>query len=201
MMSEFNQALFAELLKKAQGQRSINCYAALAGVSAAHISRLIRKLLATPPEAHTIRKLADQALNGITYEELMKAAGHMTTACTPSGESLAALPPINLNAEAVASLLTLIKTKVLPLLRALELAEHGEKSPVVQAIDSMIQEPDWNAGQCIIFRHVVESLVLRQEELVPAPLHSIESLKERIRSLPAAERKRLMQAILEEYLE
>lgn len=76
-MSGFDRDLFATLLELAKGNRSINQYAMHAGVSSAHISRLLRRMLTTPPESATIRKFAEKAYNGITYEDLMRAAGHL----------------------------------------------------------------------------------------------------------------------------
>lgn len=76
-MTEFDAAQFAALLDQAKGNRSINQYARESGVTSAHISRLSRGLLSTPPSPQIIRKLADSAYNGITYEALMAAAGHV----------------------------------------------------------------------------------------------------------------------------
>lgn len=73
----FNKEKFADLLNTAKGRRSINQYAADSDVTSAHISRLLRSLLDTPPSPQTIRKLADSAENDITYFELMAAAGHL----------------------------------------------------------------------------------------------------------------------------
>lgn len=76
-MTEFDKEKFAELLYKAKGKRSINNYALKSGVTSAHISRLLRGLLDTAPTPPTIKKLADHAQNDVTYEDLMKAAGHI----------------------------------------------------------------------------------------------------------------------------
>lgn len=73
----FNKEKFADLLKQAKGDRSINQYALHSGVSAAHISRLMRCLLDTPPNPDTIKLLADKAYNEVTYDDLMIAAGHL----------------------------------------------------------------------------------------------------------------------------
>lgn len=73
----FDKKNFAFLLKQAKGDRSINQYALHSGISAAHISRLLRELLDTPPSPETIKLLADKAMNDVTYNDLMKAAGHL----------------------------------------------------------------------------------------------------------------------------
>ncbi len=75
--SNFDAVTFAMLLAKAKGNRSINQYANTIDVSAAHISRLLRKLVKSPPAPDTINKLAGGAYNGVTYSELMLAAGHI----------------------------------------------------------------------------------------------------------------------------
>lgn len=75
----FDIKLFAQLLEKAKGNRSINKYASDVDVSPAHISRLLRGLLVTPPSPETIKKLAMGAYNEVNYNDLMRAAGHINT--------------------------------------------------------------------------------------------------------------------------
>jgi len=74
---------------------SINQLALYSGISAAHISRLERGLRPIP-SPDTIRKLAKPL--GITYEELMKAAGYLsddiiTEAAHRSDNFMEDLPP------------------------------------------------------------------------------------------------------------
>lgn len=73
----FDKKSFALLINKAIGERSLNEYARQTGVSAAHISRLSRALLDTPPNPQTIKKLSDYAYNNISYNVLMNAAGYI----------------------------------------------------------------------------------------------------------------------------
>ncbi|MBW9174015.1 hypothetical protein K2F43_22960 [Clostridium estertheticum] len=75
--SNFDLVTFAILLEKAKGDRSINQYANTINISAAHISRLLRKLVKSPPLPDTISKFASGACNGVTYNDLMLAAGHI----------------------------------------------------------------------------------------------------------------------------
>ncbi len=75
--SNFDIVTFATLLEKAKGDRSINQYANTIDVSSAHISRLLRRLVKSPPAPDTINKFASSAYNGVTYSELMLAAGHI----------------------------------------------------------------------------------------------------------------------------
>jgi transcriptional regulator with XRE-family HTH domain len=72
----FDKKNFATLINTAIGERSLNEYARQTGVSAAHISRLSRALLDTPPNPQTIKKLAEFAHNNISYNVLMNAAGY-----------------------------------------------------------------------------------------------------------------------------
>lgn len=73
----FDKNRFAHLLKKAKGNRSINRYASDSGVTSAHISRLLREKIETPPNPDTIKKLSNAAQNNVSYEDLMIAAGHI----------------------------------------------------------------------------------------------------------------------------
>ncbi|MGO1369914.1 MAG: hypothetical protein ACTHVE_10000 [Senegalia sp. (in: firmicutes)] len=75
----FNKEKFKDLLESAKGDRSINKYANDSGVSAAHISRLLRKLINTPPSPEIIHKLTSTAYNDISYRDMMEAAGHIVT--------------------------------------------------------------------------------------------------------------------------
>ncbi|MCL5290225.1 MAG: DNA-binding protein [Firmicutes bacterium] len=79
----FDKNGFARLLKTAKGNRSINKYAGDSGVTSAHISRLLREKIDTPPNPDTIKKLAEAAGNNVTYEELMVAAGHIVPPSEP----------------------------------------------------------------------------------------------------------------------
>jgi repressor LexA len=63
-----------ELLKKSQGNRTLNAYARHADVSAGNLSRIMNGQKPTP---EILRKLSEKAYNNITYEQLMKAAGYM----------------------------------------------------------------------------------------------------------------------------
>ncbi|EOC99343.1 hypothetical protein [Caldisalinibacter kiritimatiensis] len=74
----FNKESFALLLDKAKGDRSINQYANETGVSAAHISRFLREMIDSPPTPETISKFAKYAANGVSYRDLMIAAGYIS---------------------------------------------------------------------------------------------------------------------------
>lgn len=86
----FNKEAFANLLDKAKGDRSINQYANETGVSAAHISRFLRQMIDSPPTPETISKFSKYAANGVTYRDLMIAAGYISEESAKDIES-----PIN----------------------------------------------------------------------------------------------------------
>jgi Predicted transcription factor, homolog of eukaryotic MBF1 len=77
-MQTFNKEKLAHLLQAAQGERSLNKYALESGVASAHISRLLRCLLDSPPSPHTLEKLASCAHNEVSYEDFMVAAGYLS---------------------------------------------------------------------------------------------------------------------------
>ncbi len=84
----FDKKDFAFLLSKARGSRSRNKYAEECGISSAHISRLLREKIDTPPSPETIQKFSSVAHNGITYEDLMIAAGYIERSFTPNSIAL-----------------------------------------------------------------------------------------------------------------
>ena len=77
-MNNFNKERFAELIILAIGKsRSLNQYALNCDVSSAHISRLSRGLLETPPHPEVLLKMARASQGRVTYAELMTAAGYI----------------------------------------------------------------------------------------------------------------------------
>lgn len=75
----FNKIQLAELLKKAKGRRSINEFGRQAGISGSYLSLLIRQMKENPPEASTLKKIADIAHNDVSYAELLDAVGLLPT--------------------------------------------------------------------------------------------------------------------------
>lgn len=65
-----------ELLELAKGsERSLNTFAQHAKVSAGNLSRVFKGQRPTP---ELLKKIASKAYNGVTYEQLMEAAGYIT---------------------------------------------------------------------------------------------------------------------------
>lgn len=67
---------FIDLLTKAQGNRTRTQFAKDCGISLPHLSKLINNRIEKPPIPSTLKKLADHAANGVTYEELLDAVGY-----------------------------------------------------------------------------------------------------------------------------
>ncbi len=77
-MNNFNKEKFAELILLAIGKsRSLNQYALSCDVSSAHISRLSRGLLDTPPHPEVLLKMAKASQGRVSYSELMSSAGYI----------------------------------------------------------------------------------------------------------------------------
>lgn len=73
----FNSDLLIELIKQAQGDRSLNQFAKNCGIDPGNLSRIVNNKNAQPPKPETLRKISSHAQNGVTYEDLMNAAGHI----------------------------------------------------------------------------------------------------------------------------
>jgi len=76
-MSTFNRPRLSVVLTTALDGRLMSEYAHDAGVSLTYVSELIRQERMNPPQPKTLKKLALAARGGITYEDLMSAAGHL----------------------------------------------------------------------------------------------------------------------------
>ncbi len=63
-----------ELLNLAKGDRSLNTFAQHANVSAGNLSRVFNGQKPTP---ELLKKIALKAYNGVTYTQLMEAAGYI----------------------------------------------------------------------------------------------------------------------------
>jgi transcriptional regulator with XRE-family HTH domain len=73
----FNPDLLIQLIKSAQGNRSLNQFAQLCEIDAGNLSRILNNKNQQPPKPSTLKKIADNAIDGVTYELLMSAAGHI----------------------------------------------------------------------------------------------------------------------------
>ena len=76
-MMGFNRELFAYLLQKAKGDRSLNRFGYESNVDPGYLSRLLRCQVETPPGALVLTKIAGKAHNKVTIEQLLGAAGYV----------------------------------------------------------------------------------------------------------------------------
>lgn len=76
----FNPELLIELIKKAQGDRTLNQFAQHCSIDPGNLSRIINNKNKQAPKPDTLKKIAAHAYNDVSYEELMGAAGHIATA-------------------------------------------------------------------------------------------------------------------------
>jgi len=73
----FNPDLLIELIKNAQGDRTMFNFAQECNINAGNLSRILNNKNGHPPKPDTLKKIAANSCSNVTYEELMKAAGHM----------------------------------------------------------------------------------------------------------------------------
>jgi SOS-response transcriptional repressor LexA len=91
----FNKEKFSELLKLAQGKRSLNEFARQAEVSNSYISNLMNCKNENAPEAKTIKKIADAAHNEVSYADLLDAVGLLTPDVKEKIDRLTTLKGLN----------------------------------------------------------------------------------------------------------
>lgn len=72
----FNPSLLSDLVKKAQWDRKLTEFAKICGVSAGNLSKIIAQKDNQAPMPKTLQKIASNALNGITYNQLTFASGY-----------------------------------------------------------------------------------------------------------------------------
>ncbi|AWK52951.1 hypothetical protein DIC82_18975 [Clostridium beijerinckii] len=73
----FNAELLSDLIKQAQGDISLNNFARECKISSSTLSRIINMMNFCAPSPSTLQKIVACARNGVTYDELMKAAGYI----------------------------------------------------------------------------------------------------------------------------
>lgn len=77
---DFDNNLYSEVLLKAKGGRTQKEFADACGLSLAYICKHLNKKLDKAPIPSTLRKIADAgAVNGVTYADLLEAAGYDST--------------------------------------------------------------------------------------------------------------------------
>ena len=73
----FNPDLLIQLIKSAQGNLSLTQFALLCGIDPGNLSRILNIKNKQPPKPATLKKIADNTYEAVTYEQLMSAAGYM----------------------------------------------------------------------------------------------------------------------------
>lgn len=73
---EFNIERYATLLAKAQGGRTQTDFAKDCGLSTAYICKHLNRRIDKAPIPSTLKKIAAVAANGVSYEDLLDAAGY-----------------------------------------------------------------------------------------------------------------------------
>lgn len=73
--NRFNKKIFSLLIERACGDRSIHCFAKDAGVSYVQLRKLHACQQENPPGKKLIKKLSENSLGGIEYEDWLFAAG------------------------------------------------------------------------------------------------------------------------------
>lgn len=66
-----------KLIKKAQGNKTLNQFALVCGVNAGHLSRILNGNFKNPPSPETLKKIAKSSRGEVNYEELLKASGYL----------------------------------------------------------------------------------------------------------------------------
>lgn len=83
----FNIERYAELLAKAQGGRTQTAFAKDCGLSTAYICKHLNRRIDKAPIPSTLKKIAAAAANGISYEDLLDAAGYDVTKYSSIGDA------------------------------------------------------------------------------------------------------------------
>ena len=74
LVRSFDKERFSNLLKQAVGSRTQVAFSLQCGISNSYLSKYINKLMETPPIPNTLKKIADNAENNVTIDDLISAA-------------------------------------------------------------------------------------------------------------------------------
>lgn len=93
----FNSTLMSDLIKQAQGNRSLSKFARECGVSPSTLSRIINCVNNQSAKPETLKKIANHAQNNVTYDLLMAAAGYNSSDNSEQIESIETKTLINID--------------------------------------------------------------------------------------------------------
>ena len=82
----FNKKIFAMLIDKAKGERSVRRFASECGISYLQMRKLLMCEQENPPRIKLITKLAENSENGVELEDYLYAAGKVENADTNTVE-------------------------------------------------------------------------------------------------------------------
>ena len=98
--SRFRKNILSMLLEKARGERSLRQFAIECDISYVQMRKLVLCAQENPPRPKLIKKIAEHCVEGVTFEDLMFASGHIVPerAVRPHSEDdvvrkLKSLPP------------------------------------------------------------------------------------------------------------
>ncbi len=94
MNNNFDKTKFSILVKRAIGSGKQKDFAQKIQLSPEHLSRIINSKYDKPPSIETIKKIAKNALNDVTYFELLESAGYASKQDIPDNFSLPEQPVI-----------------------------------------------------------------------------------------------------------
>ena len=72
----YNQDILINIIKKAQGEYSLNEFARISNIDSAYLSRILNKKRTNPPSPKILEKLANASHGIVTYEKLMVICGY-----------------------------------------------------------------------------------------------------------------------------
>lgn len=166
-MNTFDKKMFSTLLVKAKGNRSINQFSLNSQVDAGYISRFINLKKNTPPTPEVLKKIASCSHNGVTYEDLMKAAGYIEIekSAPPillSEKIIALRNEKELSQQALSYLLGIDKV-------TLETYEIGERKPPFEILEKLSEifdvSIDYLMGTNLVHDKKINNSVISKEYL------------------------------------
>ncbi len=74
--TRFRKNIFSILLEKARGERSLRQFSLECDISYVQMRKLVLCAQENPPRPKLIKKIAEHSVEGVTFDDLMFAAGH-----------------------------------------------------------------------------------------------------------------------------
>ena len=86
--SRFRKNILSMLIEKARGERSLRQFAIECDISYVQMRKLVLCAQENPPRPKLIKKISEHCVGGVTFDDLMFAAGHAVPerACRPHSE-------------------------------------------------------------------------------------------------------------------